>query len=84
MTCCPEHRNDSQYGLINEKITSNMVKLLISIFKLPDFVTYDKSNGAVGVRIESTEQLCSGSITDFRTDIVTATDCPFDSSENDK
>ena len=50
-------------------------------FKHLDFVTYDKSNGAVAVRIESTEQLLQGSKTDLRTDTVTAIDYPFDSSK---
>ena len=53
-------------------------------FKNPDFVTYAKSFGAVGVRIETAEQLLPVLKTALNNDKVTVIDCPVDYSENDR
>jgi acetolactate synthase-1/2/3 large subunit len=76
--------NDSQYGLIKWKQERQYGRTAYIDFKNPDFVTYAKSFGAVGVRIETAEQLLPALKTALITDIVTVIDCPVDYSENDR
>jgi len=76
--------NDSQYGLIKWKQERQYGRTAYIDFKNPDFVTYAKSFGAVGVRIETAEQLLPALKAALITDIVTVIDCPVDYSENDR
>jgi acetolactate synthase-1/2/3 large subunit len=76
--------NDSQYGLIKWKQQRQYGRTAYIDFKNPDFVTYAKSFGAVGVRIKSAEELLPALKTALIANIVTVIDCPVDYSENDR
>ncbi len=76
--------NDSQYGLIKWKQERKYGRTAYIDFKNPDFVMYARSFGAIGVRIETAEQLLPALKAALKTDTVTVIDCPVDYSENDR
>lgn len=76
--------NDSQYGLIEWKQKRRFGRTAYIDFKNPDFVTYAQSFGAIGVRIDSTDQLLPALQTALETPTVTIIDCPVDYSQNDR
>lgn len=76
--------NDSQYGLIEWKQKRRFGRTAYIDFKNPDFVTYAQSFGAIGVRIDSADQLLPALQTALETPTVTIIDCPVDYSQNDR
>jgi len=76
--------NDSEYGLIKWKQQRRFGRPAHIDFKNPDFVTFAKSFGAQGIRIEKAEQLLPALKKAIQTPTVTLIDCPVDYSENNR
>ncbi|MCW9089132.1 MAG: acetolactate synthase large subunit [Gammaproteobacteria bacterium] len=74
--------NDSGYGLIKWKQMNQFGRISHVDFDNPDFVKLAEAFGAVGVRIESTEQLLPTLRTALQGDGLTIIDCPVDYGEN--
>lgn len=74
--------NDASYGLIEWKQQNQFGRSSNVKFTNPDFVQYAQSFGAVGVRIEQTEQLMPALRDALARDTVTIIDCPVDYREN--
>lgn len=74
--------NDSGYGLIRWKQEREFGRSCYVDFQNPDFVKLAESFGAVGVRIEQTEQLLPTLKQALSYQGVTIIDCPVDYSEN--
>lgn len=74
--------NDASYGLIEWKQQNEFGRTSHVEFTNPDFVQYAQSFGAVGVRVEQTEQLMSILKEALARDTVTVIDCPVDYREN--
>ncbi len=74
--------NDASYGLIEWKQQNQFGRTSHVKFTNPDFVQYAQSFGAVGVKIEATEQLMPELTAAFSRDTVTIIDCPVDYREN--
>lgn len=76
--------NDSEYGLITWHQLRHFGRPSHIEFKNPDFVKYAESFGAVGLRIERTEDLAPTMRKALAMDTVVIIDCPVDYSENMK
>jgi len=74
--------NDSGYGLIKWKQMNQFGRISHVDFDNPDFVKLAEAFGAVGVRIERTEDLLPSLRTALKSDSVTIIDCPVDYGEN--
>jgi acetolactate synthase I/II/III large subunit len=74
--------NDASYGLIEWKQQNQFGRSSNVKFTNPDFVQYAQSFGAVGVKIEQTEQLMPALRDALARDTVTILDCPVDYREN--
>lgn len=74
--------NDASYGLIEWKQQNQFGRTSNVKFTNPDFVQYAQSFGAVGIRIETTEQLMPELTAALARDTVTIIDCPVDYREN--
>jgi len=74
--------NDSGYGLIKWKQMNQFGRISHVDFGNPDFVKLAESFGAVGLRIERTEDLLPTLRKALESDSVTIIDCPVDYSEN--
>lgn len=74
--------NDASYGLIEWKQQNQFGRSSNVKFTNPDFVQYAQSFGAVGVKIEQTEQLMPELHDALARDTVTVIDCPVDYREN--
>jgi len=74
--------NDASYGLIEWKQQNQFGRTSNVKFTNPDFVQYAQSFGAVGIKINSTEQLMPELTEAFNRDTVTVIDCPVDYREN--
>ncbi|GAB4290515.1 MAG: acetolactate synthase large subunit [Methylophaga sp.] len=74
--------NDASYGLIEWKQKNEFGRTSHAEFTNPDFVQYAQSFGAVGVRVEKTEQLMPILREALERDTVTVIDCPVDYQEN--
>jgi acetolactate synthase-1/2/3 large subunit len=74
--------NDSGYGLIKWKQMNQFGRYSHVDFNNPDFVKLAESFGAVGVRIERTEELLPSLRKALESDSVTIIDCPVDYGEN--
>lgn len=74
--------NDASYGLIEWKQQSQFGRTSNVKFTNPDFVQYAQSFGAVGVRVERTEDLMPTLNAALARDTVTIIDCPVDYREN--
>jgi acetolactate synthase I/II/III large subunit len=74
--------NDASYGLIEWKQQNQFGRSSNVKFTNPDFVQYAQSFGAVGVKIEQTEQLMPALRDALARDTVTIIDCPVDYREN--
>ena len=74
--------NDASYGLIEWKQQNQFGRTSNVKFTNPDFVQYAQSFGAVGIKINSTEQLMPELTEAFNRDTVTILDCPVDYREN--
>lgn len=74
--------NDASYGLIEWKQQNQFGRTSNVKFTNPDFVQYAQSFGAVGVRIERTEDLMTELRAALARDTVTVIDCPVDYREN--
>jgi acetolactate synthase I/II/III large subunit len=74
--------NDASYGLIEWKQKNEFGRTSHVEFTNPDFVQYAQSFGAVGVRVEKTEQLMPILREALERDTVTVIDCPVDYQEN--
>lgn len=74
--------NDASYGLIEWKQQNQFGRTSHVTFTNPDFVQYAQSFGAVGVRIERTEDLMPELQAALARDTVTVIDCPVDYREN--
>lgn len=76
--------NDRSYGLIKWKQDMQYGHHEYVDFTNPDFVKFAESMGAVGYRIEKTEDLLPTLIKAFKQDKPVIIDCPVDYSENMK
>jgi len=74
--------NDASYGLIEWKQQNQFGRSSNVKFTNPDFVQYAQSFGAVGVKIEKTDQLMPELRDALQRDTVTIIDCPVDYREN--
>ncbi|MEX0615614.1 MAG: thiamine pyrophosphate-dependent enzyme, partial [Methylophaga sp.] len=74
--------NDASYGLIEWKQQNQFGRTSNVKFTNPDFVQYAQSFGAVGVKIERTEDLMPELTAALACDTVTVIDCPVDYREN--
>jgi acetolactate synthase-1/2/3 large subunit len=74
--------NDSGYGLIKWKQMNQFGRISHVDFNNPDFVKLAEAFGAVGVRIERTEELLPCLRKALESDSVTIIDCPVDYGEN--
>ncbi|MEX1201301.1 MAG: acetolactate synthase large subunit [Methylophaga sp.] len=74
--------NDASYGLIEWKQQNQFGRTSNVKFTNPDFVQYAQSFGAVGVKIERTEDLMPELTAALARDTVTIIDCPVDYREN--
>jgi acetolactate synthase-1/2/3 large subunit len=74
--------NDSGYGLIKWKQMNAFGRPSHVDFTNPDFVQLAESFGAVGMRVESSEELLPTLRTALESDSVTVIDCPVDYREN--
>ena len=74
--------NDCSYGLIKWKQDMQYGHHHYVDFTNPDFVTFAKSVGAVGYRINSTEELLPTLIKAFKQPKPVIIDCPIDYREN--
>jgi len=74
--------NDCGYGLIKWKQMNQFGRISHVDFDNPDFVMLAESFGAVGVRIERTEDLLPSLRKALESDSVTIIDCPVDYGEN--
>lgn len=74
--------NDSGYGLIKWKQMNQFGRISHVDFGNPDFVKLAESFGAVGLRIERTEDLLPTLREALESDSVTIIDCPVEYSEN--
>lgn len=74
--------NDASYGLIEWKQQNQFGRTSNVHFTNPDFVQYAQSFGAVGVKIERTEDLMPELTAALARDTVTVIDCPVDYREN--
>jgi len=74
--------NDCGYGLIKWKQMNQFGRISHVDFGNPDFVKLADSFGAVGVRIERTEDLLPSLRKALESDSVTIIDCPVDYGEN--
>lgn len=74
--------NDEGYGLIEWKQMNQFKRTSNVKFKNPDFVKYAESFGAVGLRVEKTEDLFSVLAKAISLNQVCVIDCPVDYSEN--
>ncbi|NOQ81254.1 MAG: acetolactate synthase large subunit [Methylophaga sp.] len=74
--------NDASYGLIEWKQHNQFGRSSNVKFTNPDFVQYAQSFGAVGIKIETTEQLMPALNEALARDTVTIIDCPVDYREN--
>lgn len=74
--------NDASYGLIEWKQQNQFGRTSHVQFTNPDFVQYAQSFGAVGVRVEETEQLMPILKEALDRNTVTVIDCPVDYREN--
>ncbi len=74
--------NDASYGLIEWKQQNQFGRTSNVKFTNPDFVQYAQSFGAVGVKIERTEDLMPELTAALARDTVTVIDCPVDYREN--
>jgi len=74
--------NDASYGLIEWKQQNQFGRSSNVKFTNPDFVQYAQSFGAVGIKIEKTEQLMPELRDALQRDTVTIIDCPVDYREN--
>jgi len=74
--------NDASYGLIEWKQENQFGRTSNVKFTNPDFVQYAQSFGAVGVKIERTEDLMPELTAALARDTVTVIDCPVDYREN--
>jgi acetolactate synthase-1/2/3 large subunit len=74
--------NDASYGLIEWKQQNQFGRTSHVEFTNPDFVQYAQSFGAVGVRVERTEDLMPILKEALARDTVTVIDCPVDYREN--
>jgi len=74
--------NDASYGLIEWKQQNQFGRASNVKFTNPDFVQYAQSFGAVGVKIETTDQLMPALQAALQRDTVTIIDCPVDYREN--
>ncbi len=74
--------NDASYGLIEWKQQNQFGRTSNVKFTNPDFVQYAQSFGAVGIKINSTEELMPELTEAFNRDTVTILDCPVDYREN--
>ncbi|MCX4188771.1 acetolactate synthase large subunit [Methylophaga sp. OBS3] len=74
--------NDASYGLIEWKQQNQFGRTSHVTFTNPDFVQYAQSFGAVGVRIERTDDLMPELQAALARDTVTVIDCPVDYREN--
>ncbi len=76
--------NDGGYGLIEWKQQAQFGRTSNVSFGNPDFVRYAESFGAIGYRIERTDELLPALKQALANDRVTVIDCPVDYSENMK
>ncbi len=76
--------NDSAFGMIKWKQEGMGFSDFGLDFGNPDFVKYAESYGAIGHRVEATDQLKSLLISCTSTPGVHIIDCPVDYSENAK
>lgn len=74
--------NDASYGLIEWKQQNQFGRTSNIKFTNPDFVKYAKSFGAVGIKIEKTEQLMPALESALQNETLTLIDCPVDYREN--
>lgn len=74
--------NDASYGLIEWKQQNQFGRASNVKFTNPDFVKYAESFGAVGIKIQQTDQLMPELRDALQRDTVTIIDCPVDYREN--
>ena len=74
--------NDASYGLIEWKQHNHFGRSSHVKFTNPDFVKYAESFGAIGIRIEKTEDLMPALKSAIQNETVTLIDCPVDYREN--
>ncbi len=74
--------NDASYGLIEWKQQNQFGRTSNVKFTNPDFVKYAEAFGAVGIKIEQTEQLMPELNNALKRNTVTIIDCPVDYREN--
>lgn len=74
--------NDQGYGLIEWKQMNEFKRISNVKFSNPDFVKYAESFGAVGFRVEKTEELFPILQKALSLNKVCVIDCPVDYSEN--
>jgi acetolactate synthase-1/2/3 large subunit len=74
--------NDASYGLIEWKQHNQFGRSSHVKFTNPDFVKYAESFGAIGIRIEKTEDLMPALKSALQNETVTLIDCPVDYREN--
>jgi acetolactate synthase-1/2/3 large subunit len=75
---------DDAYGMIKWKQEAMGFEAYGLDYNNPDFVKFSESYGAIGSRIENTNQLVSVLETCFSTPGVHVIDCPVDYSENNR
>ncbi len=76
--------NDSAYGMIKWKQAGQELEDFGLDFNNPDFVKYADSYGAIGHRIEKTDELVPTMINAFKQGGVHVIDLPIDYSQNTK
>lgn len=74
--------NDASYGLIEWKQQNQFGRTSNVKFSNPDFVKYAESFGAIGIKIEKTEDLMPALKSALQNETVTLIDCPVDYREN--
>jgi acetolactate synthase-1/2/3 large subunit len=74
--------NDNSYGLIEWKQLNQFKRISNVKFNNPDFVKYAESFGAVGIRINKTEELLPTLRKAMEMNEVVVIDCPVDYREN--
>ena len=76
--------NDKAYGMVKWKQENMKFTDYGLSFENPDFVKYAESYGAIGHRINNSEELSKTIEHCLNTPGVHLVDCPIDYSENDK
>ena len=74
--------NDNAYGLIEWKQMNHFGRKAYCGFNNPDFVKYAESFGALGFRVEKTQDLLPTLKKALQSNTVCVIDCPVDYSEN--